>query len=112
MPSDQGAPWPGAAEAGGDAAVVDTDQHQLSSPVSLTTLPGSQEMAAVLLAASVVSPFRVTPLAAKVIGSGAHVVDHGVGARAERGDRPRRRGGAGEHLFPPAVRRDERVIAA
>jgi hypothetical protein len=44
-------------------------EHQLSSPVSLTTLPGSQDTAAVLSAASIVDPFRVTPLPAKVMAA-------------------------------------------
>jgi hypothetical protein len=50
----------------GDAAVVAADRHQVSSPVSLTRLPGSQDRAAVLLAASMVDPVKVTPLGAKV----------------------------------------------
>jgi hypothetical protein len=53
----------------GAVVAICAGKHQLSSPVSLTTEPGSQETAAVLSAASVVDPFRVTPLPAKEMGA-------------------------------------------
>jgi hypothetical protein len=65
--SDQGSSEP--ARLWGAVVTICAGKHQLSSPVSLTTLAGSQETAAVLFAASVVDPFRVTPLPAKVMAA-------------------------------------------